>query len=213
MKKIVYAVLFLLFAAVLWLGLQGAPDTDGISNEESGRSMRVLKVNETDPYLGKRDAPVTVIVMSSFGCPACKSAAAIMDQLVALYPDAVRIVRKDLPETAGDSYRAALAARCAQQQGMFWQYHDLLFAKQEVTATEQLYVLWARELGLDADIFQRCMDAQDTAHLVDRNIAESLGLDIMVVPYYQVQDKEGFAGPQTLAFFRREIDALLQRSE
>jgi len=214
MKKLLTVVIgSVLFITLIWLGLQllsegeenGAPPTQ----QQPVHSERRLSAADTDPFIGSRDALVTIILVSSFACPACKEAATIMDQVAALYPDDVRIVRKDLPESTGDSFRAAIAARCAQQQGRFWQYHDLLFAKQDIVATETLYRLWARDTGLIVPIFNTCLEEQETRHLIDANVAEALNLGITIVPYFQIQEDVGIEGPQPLAFFRRVIDGHL----
>ena len=207
-----------LFSIILLLGmgigifiLMQPLDTAPVpSNTNTPITTSRLTVSETDPFKGRRDAPVTLIVVSSFGCPACKNASVALDQLLALYPESLRVVWKDLPETTGDSYRAAVAARCAQQQGRFWQYHDILFAKQDVLFTETLYKLWAAELNLRQDEFNRCFDEGRTQKLIDDNTAESLAAGFTAIPYFQINDQEGTQGFQPVSYFRGAIDAELQ---
>lgn len=192
----------------LWLSSEEALAPTGPAAPETAR----LSADETDPFKGERDAPVTVVVASSFGCPHCKDSAGILDQLLSLYPDKVRIVWKDLPESVGDSYRAALAARCAQQQGRFWQYHDTLYRNQDILATRALYGLWARELGLKEDIFNACFDEGQTKILVDRNIQQALAAGVDQVPYFQINEDEALSGPQTLTYLRGIIDLILSEA-
>lgn len=175
----------------------------------SSREASAVAVRATDPFKGRRDAPVTIIMVSSFGCPSCKQAAAVLDQILALYPDSVRIVWKDLPESLAESYRAAVAARCAQQQGRFWIYHDRLFSRQDILSNQALYTLWARELGLQEKVFKKCLDTFATKELVDANINDALTANVPAVPYFQINN-EGAVGLQSLAFFQGAVDAALQ---
>lgn len=212
MRAILIVAGFLVLIGVVFLWLVGTlPSTNtGVGPvPTSDTQTQLLKVNETDPAKGPRDAPVTIIAAGSFTCPACRESATTLDQLLALYPDSVRLVWKDIPESIGDSYRAALAARCAQQQGRFWQYHDILYASQDIISTEVLYGLWARKLNLKEDIFMKCLDGAETKSLVDRNISEALQAGVSEIPYFQVNDIPGFTGAQNLAYFRGAIEDAL----
>ncbi|OGY89173.1 MAG: hypothetical protein A3B30_01200 [Candidatus Komeilibacteria bacterium RIFCSPLOWO2_01_FULL_52_15] len=173
---------------------------------------RVLTPNETDPSVGRRDAPVTVIIAASFTCPHCREESAVLDQIAALYPDKVRIIWKDLPESYEESFTAAIAARCAQQQGRFWQYRDLLFTKRELLSALTLYPLWAKQLGLLQPEFERCFQTQETRPLVEYNISEALASGISGVPYVQVDDEPGVQGTIGLAQLRGMIDSALAQA-
>lgn len=180
------------------------------SQKTATPEVRSLVPLETDPSQGPASAPVTAIAMSSFTCPACKITAGQMDQLAALYPDKVRIVWKDLPDSTGDAYRAAIAGRCAQMQGKFWQYHDVLYLKQDLLATRELYTLWAKELGLSTDRFDTCLDKEQTKDLVDASIAEGLHVGVSQVPHVQIGTAV-YEGPQTLNFYRTAIEQALAK--
>jgi thiol-disulfide isomerase/thioredoxin len=93
----------------------------------------VLKVN-TDGYptWGNSKAPVTIVEFSDFQCPFCSRAIPTVDQLKKEYgPDKIRVVFRDMPLPSHDrAVPAALASHCANEQGKFWEYHDLLFQNQ-----------------------------------------------------------------------------------
>ncbi|MBI4091030.1 MAG: thioredoxin domain-containing protein [Candidatus Komeilibacteria bacterium] len=211
---IVVGTLIVLGVVFFWL-IETLPSTTYTPNPAPTNTpaTKVLKVNETDPFKGPRTAPVTIIAAGSFTCPACRESATTLDQLLALYPDSVKLVWKDVPESIGDSYRAALAARCAQQQGRFWQYHDSLYAHQDLLATRALYELWARELDLKEDIFARCLDGAETKSLIDQNIGEALQAGIGEVPYFQINDTPGITGAQSLGYFRGVVEDALTASQ
>lgn len=108
---------------------------------------------------GPEDAPVTILEWSDFQCPFCREAQPVLGRLLAEFPRQVRLVFKDFPLRSHEmAVPAALAARCAGDQGRFWEYHDLLFVAQPAFARDEL-VGYARRLGLDAPRFTECLDA------------------------------------------------------
>lgn len=83
--------------------------------------------------LGAADAPVTVEVWADYQCPYCaRFSLQVEPQIISTYvtTGAVRFVFRDLAFLGDESRWAAVAARLAEQQGMFWPYHDYLFANQ-----------------------------------------------------------------------------------
>ena len=212
--KIFFWVLIVVALLTLgaWLYLLQTPPPEVRTLEPTVKGNVLLTAQPTDPFKGERSAPVTVILVSSFGCPACKEAAVVSDQLLASFPNEVKIVRKDLPESTGASYFAAIAARCAQQQGRFWQYHDILFGRQEDLSNFLLYSAWARELGLDMERFDACFDGQQTKELVDANIREGLAAKLDSVPYFQINESGGFSGSATLGTLREMVQLELNDS-
>lgn len=213
MKRLLIAFFVILGLAALLAVLivvLGVPPTSEPQQPET-QKKRLLVPDATDPAKGQSDAPITVIVLSSFNCPSCKETAVQLDQLRALYPEQVRVVWKDLPDSIGDAYQAALAARCAQLQGKFWQFHDLLFAKQGLLANRGLYSLWAGELGLSVDRFDACLEGQETKPWVDANIAQALQSGVELVPHVQINDTT-YAGPQTLIFYRTAVERIIESS-
>jgi protein-disulfide isomerase len=112
-----------------------------------------------DPALGAsaEDALVTVVEFSDFRCSYCgRFAAETLPQLVDTYGDKVRFVYRDYPQFGYLSYRAALAAECANDQGEFWPYHNLLFANAS-TLSDATFPEFAEQMGLDMDQFNECM--------------------------------------------------------
>lgn len=84
------------------------------------------------PIFGSRNAKVIIVEFSDFECPFCARAYATVKQIQSDYPDDVAISYKNLPLTQlhPNVMRAAQAAVCAQEQGKFWEYHDVLFESQ-----------------------------------------------------------------------------------
>lgn len=111
---------FQVFAEVIELALAGETGDASVSVDESGW-----------PTLGIDSAPVTIVEYSDYACPFCKRfATQTKPQIVEEYIESgqVRFVRKDFIAVGGN--KAAEAAHCAGDQGAYWEYHDLLMARQ-----------------------------------------------------------------------------------
>jgi len=128
--------------------------------------------------LGPVDAPVQLTVWSDFQCPACKAFAEGTEwRLVADFVKAgtLRIDYRDLTIVGPESIEAATAARCADQQGMFWSYHDVLFANQAAensgALTSQRLQDMADAIGLDRAAFDACLAGGDLRAAVQSDTA------------------------------------------
>src|SRR5262249_48948425 len=80
---------------------------------------------------GAADASVTLVEFSDFHCPFCKRVQPTLAELLKTYPGKVKLVYRDLPLDGlhPQARGAAEAARCAQDQGKFWEYHDVLLTR------------------------------------------------------------------------------------
>ncbi len=83
-----------------------------------------------EPFRGLENAPVTIVKFEDFQCPYCKQVQPTFVDLLKRYDGKLRLVHKDLPLEAihAQARQAAEAARCADEQGKFWSYHDKLYA-------------------------------------------------------------------------------------
>lgn len=90
---------------------------------------REVVIGDNAPVKGPADAPVTIVEYSDFECPFCQRAFPTVEQVMNTYPDQVKVVYKHLPLTNlhPNAQNAAIASVCAQKQGKFWDYHDILF--------------------------------------------------------------------------------------
>lgn len=154
------------------------------------------------PVLGNESAPVTVVIFSDFECPYCGDFARYS------FPDVkknlidtgkVRLSFRHFPlPTHTHAYVAAQAAACAQDQNMFWEYHDVLYAHQDALEIGKLQT-YAADLGLDTELFNDCLASELRAPTV---IADrQLGLD------------RGVAGTPTFFFNGRKVAGALTAAE
>ena len=88
-----------------------------------------LSVNGA-PSKGSEKAEVTIVKFEDFQCPYCKAVQPNFQEVLKRYDGKVRLVHKDLPldQIHPQARQAAEAARCADDEGKFWEYHDKLYA-------------------------------------------------------------------------------------
>jgi protein-disulfide isomerase len=123
--------------------------------------------------LGKADAPVTIDVWADFQCPFCgQFVRTVEPQIITndVAKGTVRLVAHDFTflgagNNPDESTDAAIAARCADQQGHFWDYYETLFWNQAATEnsgafTQDRLLAMADLLGLDHARFQACLGDQ-----------------------------------------------------
>ncbi|MGH6802187.1 MAG: DsbA family protein, partial [Methyloceanibacter sp.] len=125
------------------------------------------------PSLGTPDAPVTVIEFSDYQCPFCqRHFASTLPALKKEYIDTgkVRYVFRDFPLDSIHSLarKAAEAAHCAGEQGKYWEMHDTLFKNQRALMVDNLKG-FARDLGLNVDGFNSCLDQGNYANTVSEH--------------------------------------------
>ncbi len=167
----------LIAGAVYYSNVAPKPATpkDTIAGQtQNGQNVNAGKLYEaSDPMLGNPSAPVTVIEFSDFQCPFCgRFFRETEPQIVANYVKTgkVKFVYKDFAFLGAESIASAHAARCADEQGRFWQYHDYLFnyiwsnyyskgkSGEEVGAFSDAHLLqFAEVLKLDEQSFATCM--------------------------------------------------------
>lgn len=130
------------------------------------------------PSVGPVDAKVVVRMYSDFQCPACRSAEAGVKVAMDRYKDRVRFVWKDFPLMSihRNARPAANAARCAEDQNMFWEYRTKLYDAQTswegVSNPKNLFTQYAGELSLNLETFGSCLDASANDGKVMSNVTE-----------------------------------------
>lgn len=172
--------------------------------------------------MGRDDAPVTILEFADYQCPHCADWVALVEPLIRerlVNTGVARYVFYDFP--LGGAFRhsfiAARAGRCANEQGKFWDFHNLIFARQSTWTTmsdpTDFYVDLAEQAGLDDDAFAGCLRSDKYAREVtlSRKLGESLGVQgtpslfvngerLPNIPSFSeleaiVQRKAGTAGP------------------
>ncbi len=166
---------------------------------------RVAVNSAGHPTLGPDGAPVTIVEFGDFQCPFCARAEASIKEVRGKYGDKIKLVYMDFPlPIHNHAMDAAKAARCANEQGKFWPYHDALFADQSKLAPADLKAT-AKRLGLDTAKFDACFDKgkYEAAVQEDAKYGQQLGVD--GTPTFYI-DGRSLIGAQPLSQFAELID-------
>jgi len=167
---------------------------------------------EGAPFLGPAAAPVTIVEFSDFQCPFCKQVVPTLTQVRSRYGEKVKLVYRDFPIDGlhPQARKAAEAARCAQDQGKFWDYHDALFANAPKLSLGQLKT-YAQQVGLDLPSFERCLASGTHAAAVQKSVDEGIRLGVTGTPAFFING-EFVSGAQPVESFARVIERELART-
>ncbi len=165
------------------------------------------------PQRGPADAWVTIVEFSDFQCPACGAAEPTVAELLARYPNDVRLVYKHFPLSSIHLYArpAAIAAECAREQGRFWEMHDRLFAGQRALSSEDL-AAYASAAGLDVAAWQSCLSTPEPAARVDADQALGMKMGVHVTPTFVING-EPLQGSVPLATFEEIVESARAKAE
>lgn len=119
------------------------------------------------------DKPVlTLVEFSDFQCPYCAQLSPVLDSIVKVYPDKVKLVFKHFPLSFHKQAVAAhTAALAAGQQGRFFDYRAKLAPKFR-KLNDSTYLALAASIGLDMDAFKsEYKKEKEAKKIIDRDIA------------------------------------------
>lgn len=135
------------------------------------RPPRVQVDYERSRLRGDANAPVVIVEFSDFQCPFCRSVEPTLQALLVRYAGRVSLAYRDFPlrEIHPQAQQAAEAARCAGEQGKFWEYHDRLYAGGAQLDAGSL-AGYARELGLNVQSFSSCLASGKFRQAVEEDV-------------------------------------------
>lgn len=178
-----------------------------------------VKLSLGDGYsLGRADAPVTLVEYTDYQCPYCRRFhESAFQELKKNYIETgkLRFISRDLPLSFhANAFRAAQAARCAGDQGKFWEMRDILISNADKLGPEALSK-YAGELLLDTAAFEVCVASDKHKAAVEKDVAEANGLGLTGTPSFVVgRTSENFdgiklVGAQPFSTFEARIKELL----
>jgi protein-disulfide isomerase len=187
---------------------------------------------DDDPAWGPEDAPVTIIEFSDFECPYCdRFFSETYPQIKQDYEGQIRFVYRDFPLSSIHPWaqKAAEAGECANEQGKFWEYHDVVFQSQTnindsyqtaaqsgdasaglAAAVDALKGL-APGVGLDSTAFDQCLDSGKYTAEVQKDYQDGLSYGVTGTPAFFINGV-AVIGAQPYANFKAVIDAALQEA-
>ena len=152
--------------------------------EQEPISLSVFTANGS-PLLGNPNAPITLVEFGDYQCHFCNVFFhSTEDDILKNYVETgkVRMIFKDYTIIGPDSVNAAHGAHCANDQGMFWQYHDVLYnnwdGENNGWASSENLLGFAEDIGLDIETWNECMVAKNHQQVIvsSNNDARTLGL-------------------------------------
>ena len=212
--------------AVLGIGIVGYAVAS--RTEDSTVSQPIAVVGLDDPGTlmslargvekGNAQAPITIIEFGDFQCPVCGE----FERLVKPFIEAefvntgrAKFMFYDFPLSMHpNAFLAARAARCAEDQGKFWEYHDNLFQNQgewsPVPSPAGMFEDYAELVGLEPGAFGSCLRSGRHADLVTANMALATQLQAPGTPTILVAQGRGVGRrvPHNIEGIREAVMAL-----
>lgn len=169
--------------------------------------------NGDSPRMGDATSPVTLVEFSDFQCPFCRQFAPNMRELERNYGKKINIVYRQypIPSLHPFAFKAAEASLCANEQGKFWELHDLMFTEQEHITIRDLKAK-AQRLGMDQNKFDSCLDTGKYTEQVQRDMAEGNKAGVTGTPALFVNGVEVPGGAVPYATVAGAIERELARS-
>ena len=169
------------------------------------------------PVKGAPEAPVTIVEFSDFQCFFCWMAESTVHRVLNQYPGKVRLLWQHFPLAMHrNAYIAAVASQIAHEQGLFWEYHDLLYssqgqwAEQESAAAKRHFMDLAESLGMDRRYFaMRLAEPGSLGDQVEQDMALARKANIQGTPTFYVNGLE-LVGAQPYEKFAAAVEAALE---
>lgn len=188
----------------------GTTVANNVKNPNAAEIMQLV-TQQTRHFMGREDAPVTIVEFSDFQCPYCGSFAATTGrQIIAQYVQTgkVRLGYIHFPFLGPASTLAAQASECAAEQDAFWDYHDLVFENQDSLSATRLKEL-AGDLGLDQQAFDACLDSGKYEAVVNGQGEFSQSIGVRSTPSFLINGQP-LIGAQSFEAFQQVIEAELE---
>ncbi len=145
--------------------------------------LRVHVKTEGSPFIGPKDAPVTIVEFSDFQSPLSPRLNKTLHEVLAKYGDKVRLVYRQFPVSQIHplAEKAAEASLCAADQNHFWELHDSMLETQNALSSKDLEAKAVR-LKLDSKSFDSCLTSGKYAQRVQQDQREGYMLGITASP-------------------------------
>jgi protein-disulfide isomerase len=164
---------------------------------------------------GPASAPVKIVEYSNFGCSHCKNFAENNGKTLRQEYEAggkVRFEFRQFKLADQGATEAANASLCAADQNRFWNYHDILFARQGTSAdpfSKANLQQYGKELGLDSATFDPCVINDKFMDAVNQNSQEGSSQGVEGTPTFFVNGKM-LVGDVPYEELKGAVDAALQ---
>lgn len=192
----------------------GNKPVPGKGQEILGEQQIKLLLRSDTHMTGPKKSNVSIVEFGDFQCPACGVAYGIVKQIEKEYKGKVNFAFREFPLMAHkNGYLSASAAEAAGAQGKFWEMYDMLYDKQKDWSDEnraiEIFVTYAKEIGIDADKFRKDVEAKKYDPIIQRDLTDGYELGISATPTFFINEKM-YSGVLTYDDFKRTIEEELK---
>jgi len=174
------------------------------------------------PILGNPNAPVTLVEFGDYQCHFCNVFFhSTEEDILKNYVETgkVRMIFRDYNIIGPDSVNASNGAHCANDQGLFWEYHDILYSnwtgENNGWASSKNLEKFAQEIGLDMEIWSDCMTNGIHSKTILASNDDAKDLGITGTPAFFVIGPDNkvtkLSGAQPLEVFEKTFDEMLEK--
>jgi protein-disulfide isomerase len=206
-------------AIVVGIAASYSSPTSETVNLDMGRTHGTISTAMGSPILGNPSAPITIVEFGDYQCEQCY--AWFHNTKPAIVRDYIdtgkaNLVFVDLAFLGKDSPKAAQASYCAEDQEMYWEYHDLLYNSQEHVdngwANSERLKAFAFSLDLDLELFESCLDNSKYSKRVQYNIQQAKENGVRGTPGFFIVGPNGqqqIGGAQPFSVFKQILDPMI----
>lgn len=195
-----------------------------IQKSEPPKITMMTFLDNGSPVLGKSDAPVTLVEFGDYQCHFCNVFFhSTEESIIKNYVDTgkVRMIFKDYNIIGADSVTSSHGAHCASDQGLFWEYHDILYSnwtgENNGWASPDNQIKFAQELGLDMDKWSECMEKKTHSQTILASNEDARSLELGGTPAFFVIGPDGnitrLFGAQPYEIFVKIFETELEKSK
>ena len=177
------------------LKLEPAPN---IESEEPSKITTATFLDNSSPILGDSDAPVTLVEFGDYQCHFCNVFFHSTEhKIVTNYVETgkVKMVFKDYNIIGPDSVNASHGAHCANDQELFWKYHDILYSnwtgENNGWASLENLTKFAQEIELEMDVWKECMENTTHSQTILLSNQDARSLELTGTPAFFVIGPDG----------------------
>ena len=174
-------------------------NTNNNNNNNNNELSIENLIKSGSPILGNPDAPITILDFSDFQCLNCgryvKNTEPIINETY-IQTGKANLVYKYFPVVGFDSMNPALAGQCSQEQGLFWQFHKLLFANQKSidfgwVSKDNLKNFASQIIGLDLQKFSECLDGEHYKDHINKDLEMAKKYQLRATPSFIIVKNDG----------------------
>ena len=216
-KGVILGVISIAIIGIIATSFSNSSDTVSLD----ARSHGTIDTTMGSPILGDPLAPITIVEFGDYQCHQCynwfhNTKPMIMRDYIET--GKANLVFVDFAFLGKDSPKAAQATYCADDQNMYWEYHNSLYTSQESKidngwANPERLKAFAFNLNLDMELFNECIDSEKYSKRVQYNSQQARDNGVRGTPGFFIvgpdYDQQQIGGAQPFSVFKRILDSMI----